>query len=87
MYSVRASTGEHLMKSDSTKSWLKIDNKHGFIERVSCKWCQDFEDELWEQINFSSSFITGLIGGAIKKDTSMKILINIRRQQGYLPEG
>ena len=67
MTNVRASTGENWIKSiDPIKSWLKIDyNKNGFIERVSCKWCQDFEDELRGKINFSFSFIMGLSGSAV----------------------
>ena len=71
--SVNLSTVQKWIKEvDSLGEWLRYDESGGKVTRISCALCTKYKDRLQALRNFSSSFIDGVSGTALKKDNVKK---------------
>ena len=57
---------------DSLGEWFRYDKSQGKVDRVFCALCTKHRDRLSAVRNFSSSFIDGIRGSALKKDNVVK---------------
>ncbi len=57
-----------ILELDSVGEWLRHDESGGKVSRIICALCSEHKERLHALRNFSSSFIDGITGTALKKD-------------------
>ena len=72
------------IKKTTVKSWIEqfdpsqesiaFECNNAFVVKITCKLCTKFKDQLKYVRNFSTSFIDGITGAALKKDNVSKHL-------------